>query len=293
MDALRSLHEGRILRALWQTCVYGAVLLLRMILRVLDASQLPLRRFLCFLSIHALCEPSSPCCELLPGWKNPLLPPRIGRSDQELTVILDLDETLVCAYDSAGLPPGLHSRAVNTGMTWFQLECLAADKDKEGNVKINCVMVYERPGLREFLARASQFAELVLFTAGLEGYARPLVDRIDPENRISARLYRPATLVTKYREHIKDLSRLGRDLRRTVIIDNNPCSFILQPSNGIPCVPFTAENPNDSQVCRTSSSFLVIDFLLASCVVVARRASPAAGTASSTRGRATHSERSI
>ncbi|EFJ06481.1 hypothetical protein SELMODRAFT_135380, partial [Selaginella moellendorffii] len=163
-------------------------------------------------------------------------------------VILDLDETLVCAYDSAGLPPGLHSRAVNTGMTWFQLECLAADKDKEGNVKINCVMVYERPGLREFLARASQFAELVLFTAGLEGYARPLVDRIDPENRISARLYRPATLVTCYREHIKDLSRLGRDLRRTVIIDNNPCSFILQPSNGIPCVPFTAENPNDSQL---------------------------------------------
>lgn len=48
--------------------------------------------------------------------------------------------------------------------------------------------------------------------------------------------------------HVKDLAKLGRDLRRTVIVDNNPFSFILQPSNGIPCVPFTGDNPQDNEV---------------------------------------------
>lgn len=65
-----------------------------------------------------------------------------------------------------------------------------------GKPKVNLVTVYERPGLAEFLRRASMIGELVLFTAGLEGYARPLVDKIDPEGMISARLYRPATVST-------------------------------------------------------------------------------------------------
>lgn len=35
---------------------------------------------------------------------------------------------------------------------------------------MNNVIVYERPGLQEFLARASSFAEVIIFTAGLEGW---------------------------------------------------------------------------------------------------------------------------
>ena len=58
------------------------------------------------------------------------------------------------------------------------------------------VTVFLRPGLSEFLDRASQFSELVLFTAGLEGYANPVIDRIDPRGRITHRLYRSATVST-------------------------------------------------------------------------------------------------
>ncbi|MCO5605242.1 hypothetical protein L7F22_059422 [Adiantum nelumboides] len=164
------------------------------------------------------------------------------------TVVLDLDETLVCAYESSGLPPLLHSQALRTGLKWFELQCVAIEKDSQGKSRVNHVTVYERPGLQEFLRRVSDFAEVILFTAGLEGYASPLVDKIDPEKKIGARLYRPATVVSRYREHVKDLSVLGRDLRRTVIIDNNPFSFVLQPLNGIPCVPFTGEHSDDQQL---------------------------------------------
>ncbi|KAJ4841226.1 hypothetical protein Tsubulata_035930 [Turnera subulata] len=166
----------------------------------------------------------------------------------KLTVVLDLDETLVCAYETSSLPAVLRNQATEAGLKWFELECLSSDKENEGNSKINYVTVFERPGLDEFLKQLSEFADLVLFTAGLEGYARPLVDRIDAENRFCLRLYRPSTISTEYREHVKDLSCLSKDPCRIVIVDNNPFSFLLQPLNGIPCIPFSAGQPYDTQL---------------------------------------------
>ncbi|XP_016649841.1 PREDICTED: LOW QUALITY PROTEIN: carboxy-terminal domain RNA polymerase II polypeptide A small phosphatase 1-like [Prunus mume] len=166
----------------------------------------------------------------------------------KLTVVLDLDETLVCAYESSSLPAVVRDQATEGGLKWFELECVSSDKECDGKPKVNYVTVFERPGLQDFLRQVSQFAELVLFTAGLEGYARPLVDRIDVDNLFSCRLYRPSTTSTEYREHVKDLSGLEKDMRRIVIVDNNPFSFLLQPLNGIPCIPFSAGQTHDTQL---------------------------------------------
>uniref|UniRef100_A0A453FUV8 Mitochondrial import inner membrane translocase subunit TIM50 n=1 Tax=Aegilops tauschii subsp. strangulata TaxID=200361 RepID=A0A453FUV8_AEGTS len=135
-------------------------------------------------------------------------------------VVLDLDETLVSAYESSGLPPIVRTQAVEAGLHCFDMECISTDKDVEGKQKVNHVTVFERPGLHEFLQKTSEFADLILFTAGLEGYARPLVDIIDAHNRFKLRLYRPSTVTT----------------------------FIVQPLNGIPCVPFSAGQHSDDQL---------------------------------------------
>ncbi len=37
---------------------------------------------------------------------------------------------------------------------------------------------------------------------------------------------------------VQDLSRLNRDLARTVIVDNSPESYLLQPENAVPIKPF-------------------------------------------------------
>ncbi|OAY46259.1 CTD nuclear envelope phosphatase 1 homolog isoform X2 [Manihot esculenta] len=167
---------------------------------------------------------------------------------KKLTVVLDLDETLVCAYETCSLPANLRNQATEAGLKWFELECISSDKECEGKPKISYVTVFERPGLAEFLKQLSEFTDLVLFTAGLEGYAKPLVDRIDMDNLFSLRLYRPSTISTEYREHVKDLSCISKDPCRTVIVDNNPFSFLLQPLNGIPCIPFSAGQPYDTQL---------------------------------------------
>nr|XP_016512593.1 PREDICTED: nuclear envelope morphology protein 1-like isoform X2 [Nicotiana tabacum] len=124
---------------------------------------------------------------------------RDGNGDQHLrrlTVVLDLDETLVCAYETSSLPNIVRTQATEAGLKWFELECISSDKECDSKPKINYVTVFERPGLHDFLKELSEFADLVLFTAGLEGYARPLVDKIDLGNRFSMRLYRPSTTST-------------------------------------------------------------------------------------------------
>lgn len=162
--------------------------------------------------------------------------------------MLDLDETLVCAYESSSLPATVRTQAIEAGLHCFDMECISSEKDAEGRQRMNHVTVFERPGLHEFLQQTSEFADLILFTAGLEGYAKPLVDRIDANNRFCHRLYRPSTVNTEYRDHVKDLSCLSTDFRKIVLVDNNPYSFLLQPLNGIPCLTFSAGQPMDNQL---------------------------------------------
>lgn len=52
-------------------------------------------------------------------------------------------------------------------LIWLSLDFF---KEFEGRPKINYVTVFERPGLHEFLKQLSEFSDLVLFTAGLEGW---------------------------------------------------------------------------------------------------------------------------
>lgn len=45
-----------------------------------------------------------------------------------LQVVLDLDETLVCAYETCSLPANLRNQATEAGLKWFELECISSDK---------------------------------------------------------------------------------------------------------------------------------------------------------------------
>lgn len=46
----------------------------------------------------------------------------------QLQVVLDLDETLVCAYETSSLPAVVLNQATEAGLKWFELECVSSDK---------------------------------------------------------------------------------------------------------------------------------------------------------------------
>lgn len=162
----------------------------------------------------------------------PLLPPLAPHYQGRLTVCLDLDGTLVTTFTpkrAPSLPPSAVSYIVGKG----------------GRLNPGGVFVVERPGLGAFLRRLRCFAEIVIFTAGLEDYAAPICDEIERRyGRFDYRLYRPATVHSDVYPCIKDLSRLGRDLRRCVLVDDTPLAFFKQPDLGIPVLQFRGD-PDD------------------------------------------------
>ena len=68
------------------------------------------------------------------------------------------------------------------------------------------------------MARCGELFEVVVFTASLSSYADPLLNALDKSKTISQRLYRESCSYING-SYVKDLSKLGRDLRHVVIID--------------------------------------------------------------------------
>ena len=63
--------------------------------------------------------------------------------------------------------------------------------------------------------------EIVVFSSGTFLTDQPLTQQLDPYHFVSHFLYRDATLYQEGR-HIKDLSKINRDLARVIVIEDNP-----------------------------------------------------------------------
>ncbi|CAL9187133.1 unnamed protein product [Musa hybrid cultivar] len=143
-----------------------------------------------------------------------------------ITLVLDLDETLV------------HSTLEYCDDADFTFPVFF-------NMKEHTVYVRRRPFLQMFLERVAQMFEIVIFTASLSIYASQLLDILDPDNKIiSGRIYRESCIFSDD-TYTKDLSILGVDLAKVVIIDNSPqVVFRLQVNNGIP-IKSWFDDPSD------------------------------------------------
>ncbi|KAG7240548.1 hypothetical protein INR49_026832 [Caranx melampygus] len=98
---------------------------------------------------------------------------------------------------------------------------------------VHQVYVLKRPHVDEFLKRMGEMFECVLFTASLAKYADPVSDLLDKWGAFRSRLFRESCVFHKG-NYVKDLSRLGRDLNKVIIIDNSPASYIFHPDNAVP-----------------------------------------------------------
>ncbi|XP_065876890.1 nuclear envelope morphology protein 1 isoform X2 [Euphorbia lathyris] len=146
---------------------------------------------------------------------DPNMPPKESWRTKSITLVLDLDETLV------------HSTLEHCDDADFTFTVFF-------NLKEHTVYVKQRPHLHTFLERVAEMFEIVIFTASQSIYAAQLLDILDPDQKIiSRRVYRESCIFTDG-SYTKDLTVLGVDLAKVAIIDNSPQVFSLQVNNGIP-----------------------------------------------------------
>ncbi|GCB82383.1 hypothetical protein scyTo_0021987, partial [Scyliorhinus torazame] len=115
------------------------------------------------------------------------------------------------------------------------------------------VYVFKRPYVDEFLQRMGELFECVLFTASLAKYADPVTDLLDKWGVFRARLFRESC-VFHQGSYVKDLSRLGRDLNKIIIIDNSPASYIFHPDNAVPITSWF-DDLSDTELLRLIPAF--------------------------------------
>ena len=164
-----------------------------------------------------------------------LLPPSISKKK---TLVLDLDETLV--HSQFG-PFNTPSDVV-----------ISIEIENE----LHDIHVLVRPGVKEFLEKMSKKFEIIIFTASISKYAGPLLDILDKDKNCSFRLFREhCTLLNS--SFVKDLKKLGRDLKDVIIVDNSPMAYLLNSDNGLPILTWF-DDKNDKELFKIIP---ILDFL--------------------------------
>jgi CTD small phosphatase-like protein 2 len=171
-----------------------------------------------------------PLEQCVPKRRKTVLPTK-KKGEPKNTLVLDLDETLV------------HSNLEEEeGTPDFTFPVQFNNETHAVNVRI-------RPHLEEFMKRVSRKFEVVIFTASQKVYADKLLDHLDPDRvYFSHRLFRDSCVLVEG-NYLKDLSVLGRDLSRTLIIDNSPQAFGFQVENGVP-IESWYDDPTDDHLLR-------------------------------------------
>jgi len=160
-------------------------------------------------------------------------PGRLRR--RKLTLVLDLDETLVHTATNPTDPVLMH------GGIHYPFD-LRVDIRRD-TAQHKSVFVWKRPYLDLFMSEVSKYCEVVIYTAGLKRYASPIIDLLDLNGVVKKRLYRDAC-----GPRLDPLGSYTKDLRlasgtafpeRALIIDNSPSAYKMTcPDNAVPIKSF-------------------------------------------------------
>eukprot|EP01064_Diplonema_japonicum_P006648 TRINITY_DN14497_c0_g1_i1.p1 TRINITY_DN14497_c0_g1~~TRINITY_DN14497_c0_g1_i1.p1 ORF type:complete len:300 (+),score=32.16 TRINITY_DN14497_c0_g1_i1:57-956(+) len=123
-----------------------------------------------------------------------MIPPKRKEVGDKITVILDLDETLIYARNGP---------------------------------------LFARPHLDLLFEFLKDHCETVVWTAGVKAYAQCVIKNIDPSGVIEHCIYRHKRWFSGKAGYQKDLTMLGRDMDKVLIVENTPDCIRGNPDNGV------------------------------------------------------------
>ena len=156
--------------------------------------------------------------------------PKIS-NNYKYSLVLDLDETLVCIK-----------------------------RDRNNKIKLdprnNLITLILRPGLLGFLHKMKKIYELILFSLGTSEYVSPIIKNLEKNEQFFEHVL--------YRQHVtydngyffKNLNLLNRDVKNIIIVDDNYKNFKYHKSNGICIKPFFGDSLNDKNTLKILGNIL-------------------------------------
>ena len=156
---------------------------------------------------------------------NKAIPPFLKKkSKKKFTIVLDLEDTL------------LNIKITDTGKLILNL----------------------RPGLISFLSGIKPYYEIISFSKFSKSYSHTIINYIQQGRKLfDANLYREhCTLVG--RKFVKDISRIGRDMKHIIMVDDLPENLEKFKSNGILILPYEGEGQNNDRVLYELKKILIL-----------------------------------
>jgi CTD nuclear envelope phosphatase 1 len=152
---------------------------------------------------------------------------RLSPDQQQKTLVIDLDETLIHSLAKGGRMSSGH-------MVEVKLNTPVALAPPQGGQPAAVLgpqhpilyYVHKRPHCDEFLRKISKWYKLVVFTASVQEYADPVINLLESEKKYFAERYYRQHCTLRNGGYIKDLSTVEPDLSKVMILDNSPVSYI-------------------------------------------------------------------
>ena len=156
---------------------------------------------------------------------NKKIPPFLTyKSTKKFTIVLDLEDTL------------LNIKLTDTGKLILNL----------------------RPGLISFLLGIKPFYEIISFSKFSKSYSNTIINYIQQGKKLfDVNLYREhCALIGK--KFIKDISRIGRDIKHILMVDDLPENLDKFNANGILIFPYEGNEQNNDRVLYELKKMLIL-----------------------------------
>jgi RNA polymerase II subunit A small phosphatase-like protein len=176
--------------------------------------------------------------------------PLPDKTNDLLTVFLELDGVLFNVY-TPHISEGFFTKPAK--MVDFYFDLMTEDERYS-------IFIYLRPHYKEFLEYLRKNTETVLYTCSENVFMERILEGIGKEhfNFIEHKLYQEECgRIKSDEDNLDELSKvisgLNRDLKRSLLIDSRPLSFLSEPNNALPISEYLAaedEYDDDDQLLR-------------------------------------------
>ena len=173
-----------------------------------------------------------PCPPLSPilNSEKKILPP-INEEKYNYTLILDLDETLIYLEKEYYTFNNIH------------------------NIKNKKLTL--RPGLFNFLDRMKKIYEIILFSFSPPDYSFPIIELIEKDEKYFEHILYIQQASYNNGDYVKSIDSLGRNIKNTIIIDDNINNVIKSNRDNVICIkPFYGDISNEKNILQLLGNIL-------------------------------------